>query len=179
MENVFINSGKRHSDFTWESLGDVAEGRGDLGLDVPVAIYRLMQYTLLATLAKDMGEERANDYFRDAGRLAGREFAKNLLDLTVPWNDFISQLQKRLRELKVCIFRLEELDPRTGKFTVTAAQDLDCSGIPVSNETVCCYDEGFISGILGAYMNKEYDVREVDCWANGDRICRFEGAPRK
>ena len=54
-------------------------------------------------------------------------------------------------------------------------EDLDCSGIPVTNETVCIYDEGFFSGILGAYTGKQYDVREIDCWANGNRICRFRG----
>ncbi|MDR1038155.1 MAG: 4-vinyl reductase [Deltaproteobacteria bacterium] len=177
MENIFL-AAKKHSEFTWESLGDVKEGRGDLGEDMPVLVYRLMQYTMLSVLAKDMGEEKANNYFREAGRLAGAEFAKNVLDLEVPLNDFIAQLQHKLREFKVCIFRLEDLDAASGALTVTAAQDLDCSGIPVTNETVCCYDEGFISGILSAYMRREYDVREVDCWANGDRICRFKGGPK-
>jgi predicted hydrocarbon binding protein len=177
MENIFLNAHK-HSEFSWESLGDVKEGRGDLGEDMPVLVYRLMQYTMLHVLAQDMGEDRANDYFRMAGRLAGEEFAKNLLNLEVPLNDFVAQLQHRLREFKVCIFRLEALDPATGDLTVTAAQDLDCSGIPVTNETVCCYNEGFISGILSAYTKRDYDVREVDCWANGDRICRFKGGPK-
>jgi predicted hydrocarbon binding protein len=177
IENIFLSANK-HSSFTWDSLGDVKEGRGDLGEDMPVIVYRLMQYTMLSVLAKDMGDERANDYFRDAGRLAGQEFAKNVLDLEVPLNDFIAQLQQKLMEFKVCIFRLEDLDVSTGRITVTAAQDLDCSGIPVTNETVCCYDEGFISGILSTYMKRDYDVREVDCWANGDRICRFKGGPK-
>ena len=47
--------------------------------------------------------------------------------------------------------------------------------LPVTNETVCNYDEGFIAGILEAYTGKKYDVREVDCWASGDRVCRFSG----
>jgi predicted hydrocarbon binding protein len=58
---------------------------------------------------------------------------------------------------------------------LTVGQDLDCSGLPVTNETVCNYDEGFIAGILEAYTGKKYEVREVDCWANGDRVCRFNG----
>jgi predicted hydrocarbon binding protein len=177
MENIFLAASK-HSEFTWDSLGDVKEGRGDLGEDMPVLVYRLMQYTMLSVLAKDMGEDKANYYFREAGRLAGHEFANNVLTLEVPLNDFMAQLQEKLREFKVCIFRLEDLDPASGFLTVTAAQDLDCSGIPVTNETVCCYDEGFISGILSAYTKRDYDVREVDCWANGDRICRFKGGPR-
>jgi predicted hydrocarbon binding protein len=58
---------------------------------------------------------------------------------------------------------------------LTVGQDLDCSGLPMTNETVCFYDEGFIAGILETYTGKKYDVREIDCWANGDRVCRFQG----
>jgi uncharacterized protein len=36
------------------------------------------------------------------------------------------------------------------------------------------YDEGFISGILKAYSGRDFRVREVDCWATGDRVCRFD-----
>ena len=44
---------------------------------------------------------------------------------------------------------------------------------PVLGETVCNYDEGFLSGILSTYTGKEYNAVEVDCWATGDRVCRF------
>ncbi len=56
MRNVFAQ-GKKHSDFSWESLGDIKEGRGSLGEEVPVLVYRLMQYTMLDVISKDIGEE--------------------------------------------------------------------------------------------------------------------------
>ncbi|MDR2353199.1 MAG: 4-vinyl reductase [Deltaproteobacteria bacterium] len=176
MDNIFINK-QNHCNFAWENLGNIIEGRGDLGEEMPVLVYRLMQYTMLHVLALDFGPDKANDYFRDAGKLAGTEFAKNCLNLKLPLNDFIAELQSRLKELKVCVLRLEEHDPETGQMVLTAAQDLDCSGIPVTNETVCCYDEGFFAGIMEAYSGKVYLVREVDCWANGNRVCRFKGGP--
>ena len=43
----------------------------------------------------------------------------------------------------------------------------------VLGETVCSYDEGFISGVLSLYSGKPYTAVEVDCWATGDRVCRF------
>jgi len=55
--------------------------------------------------------------------------------------------------------------------------DLDCSGLPVSGETVCDYDEGFIAGIMHTYYGREFVAREIDCWASGGRICRFEVKP--
>jgi predicted hydrocarbon binding protein len=168
-----------HSSFTWDKLGDIKEGRGDLGEEMPVAVYRLMQYTMLDILTRAHGMEQANEYFRQAGFLAGSEFAKNVLELNVDFNSFTAGLQKALQELKIGILRMEDFDKDTGNIVLTVGQDLDCSGLPITNETVCNYDEGFIAGILEAYTGTKYDVREVDCWANGDRVCRFNGVAQK
>ena len=174
MENIFAAQ-ETHNEFKWEHLGDIKEGRGDLGEEMPVVVYRLMQYTMLDVLTKEFGSAKANDFFRDAGFLAGREFARNTLDLTVDFNSFIANLQQAVQSLKIGILRLEQFDEQTGSMVLTVGQDLDCSGLPITNENVCIYDEGFISGILEAYTGKKYDVREVDCWASGDRVCRFSG----
>ena len=64
-------------------------------------------------------------------------------------------------------------------FTLTVEEDLDCSGLPVSGETVCDYDEGFIAGVLEAYTKKAFHVKEIDCWASGGRVCRFHATLEK
>ena len=175
MENVFKTKNS-HNNFVWENLGDIREGRGDLGESMPVLVYRLMQFTMLDVLTKKHGEEAANDYFRDAGFLAGTEFAKNVLDLNVDFGAFVANLQKSLQELKIGILRMEDFNADTGEIILSVEQDLDCSGLPITNENVCSYDEGFISGILISYTGKKYRVREVDCWASGARTCRFNGS---
>ncbi|MDR3278336.1 MAG: 4-vinyl reductase [Oscillospiraceae bacterium] len=177
MANIFAKKG--HSTFSWDKLGDIKEGRGDLGEEMPVVVYRLMQYTMLDVLSRAYGEDLANEYFRQAGFLAGSEFAKNNLKLDVDFNAFLAGLQQALQDLKIGILRMEAFDPETGNIVLTVGQDLDCSGLPVTNETVCNYDEGFIAGILEAYTGTKYEVREVDCWANGDRVCRFNGVAAK
>ena len=58
-------------------------------------------------------------------------------------------------------------------FIVTVSEDLDCSGLPITGETVCDYDEGFIEGIFETYTGKKFQVKEIDCWSTGDRTCRF------
>jgi len=173
-ENVFTQ-GKKHKDFCWDSLGNIKEGRVDLGSEMPVFIYRLMEYTMLDVLTKAHGLEQANEYFRQSGFLAGFEFAKNMLDLKADLNVFAANLQKIFQDFKIGILRVEEFDSGSGNIVLTVEQDLDCSGLPVTNENICVYDEGFIAGILEAYTGKKYDVREIDCWANGDRVCRFKG----
>lgn len=166
---------QNHNTFAWErSLGDIKKGRETLGEEMPVLVYRLMQYTMLDVLSKSYGNEKANDHFRQAGHLAGKEFARHILDLRVDFNSFIASLQKALKELKIGILRMEDIDEITGAMVLTVAEDLDCSGLPVTDETVCYYDEGFIAGIFEAYTGKRYYVQEIDCWANGDRVCRFQ-----
>jgi predicted hydrocarbon binding protein len=175
MANLFKRDATIH-EFNWENLGDIKAGREDLGEDMPVLVYRLMQFTMLDVLTKDFGAEKANEYFRRCGFLAGTEFAKNVLDLSGDLNTFASHLAKTLADLKIGILRMEAVDPDTGNLVLTVGQDLDCSGLPVTNETVCNYDEGFIAGILNTYTGKEYEVREIDCWATGDRVCRFNAS---
>ena len=175
--NIFLKKSAVNNDFTWEKLSNIYEGRGDLGGEMPVMVYRLMQFTLLDVLSKGVGSDEANEYFRKAGFLAGTEFAKNVVDLQVSFNTFIANLQEVLEELKIGILRMEAFDQATGNITLTVEQDLDCSGLPVTGETVCVYDEGFLAGILEAYTGNHYEVLEVDCWATGDRVCRFRGTP--
>ncbi|MEG2770239.1 MAG: 4-vinyl reductase, partial [Oscillospiraceae bacterium] len=75
---------------------------------------------------------------------------------------------------KVGILRVENFDEKTGAAVLTVGEDLDCSGLPITGETVCNYDEGFLAGVLKEYTNNDYIVTEVDCWATGARVCRFE-----
>lgn len=160
--------------FTWDSIGDIADGRMHLGENMPVFVYRLFQFTLKDALVAKFGKETAIEVFREAGVLAGREFASHLLDLTLPFDDFIAKLKDTLEDSKIGILRVESFDAETGKAILTISEDLDCSGLPVTGETVCNYDEGFLTGILQVYTKKDYVVVETDCWATGSRVCRFE-----
>lgn len=162
------------SRFTWASIGNISEGRKNLGEDMPVLVYRLFQYTLRSEMAQRFGEETAREIFRSAGALAGREFAVHMLDLTLPLDEFLASLQRILEEQKVGILRIEKFDAQTGEAVLTVGEDLDCSGLPVTGTTVCNYDEGFLAGVFSKYTGQEYVVTEIDCWGNGSRVCRFQ-----
>ena len=120
----------------------------------------------------------AETRFSEAGRLGGREYYPHLLSGFTVMHDFIRKFQESLRELGIGILRVEEADELSGSFTLTVAEDLDCSGLPELNYPVCTFDEGFIRGILEEMTGSEYEVREVDCWCTGDRTCRFEANVR-
>lgn len=165
--------------FKWEMVGDIEEGRPNLGNIMDVSVYRLMQFTLRDVLIKELGTHVADKIFYDAGKLAGRTLCKELITKTNDFNDFIIELQELLKDLKIGILRVEKSDLEKMHFTLTVAEDLDCSGLPVCEEEICTYDEGFISGLLLEYTGQDFDVKEVDCWCSGDRVCRFDVKPQK
>jgi len=80
--------------FNWADIGDITLGRPNLGNLTNVAVYRLMQYSLRSVINKRLGGKTGKELFFAAGKLAGTEFCKNLLDTTLEFNDFITQLQQ-------------------------------------------------------------------------------------
>lgn len=159
--------------FRWENLGDIAKGRPNLGSTTDVAAYRLLQYSLRDVLSGRFGAETTAEILRETGTLAGTEFCRNLLNRELDFNGFVANLQDRLKQLGMGILRVEKANLETLEFIMTVSEDIDCSGLPDTNETVCDYDEGFIAGVLKEYTGREFTVKEIDCWAAGDRTCRF------
>lgn len=163
-----------YNKFKWEDLGDIKTGRPALGLTVPVWAYRLLQYTFRDVMITELGVEKTNEIIIKAGRLAGAQFCQNMLNKDVDFNEFVSKLQAVLREQTIGILRIEKADLDNMTFTLTVEEDLDCSGLPPTDEVVCQYDEGFIAGIMETYTGKPFSAKEIDCWASGERACRFD-----
>ncbi len=159
--------------FDWGMIGNIGEGRPNLGPLMDVTVYRLMQFTLRDAMIEKFGVAATDELFYKAGEAAGREFCKAFIDKRADFNAFITQTKNLLEQLRVGMLRIEKADLINMRFTMTVAEDLDCSGLPVCNEAVCVYDEGFLSGLLSEYTGGIFEVREVDCWCSGDRICRF------
>ncbi len=171
---MIVNNAPNGYDFHWDDLGDLEIGRPNLGDHVALAAYRLMVFTFKDTLSKEFGLEKTSEIFVKAGHLAGRQFCRNLLDTHLDLDGFIAALKQKLIAMKIGVLRIEQSDRERLTFTLTVSEDLDCSGLPVLGDTVCDYDEGFIAGIFEEYAGRPFNAREVDCWATGDRTCRFE-----
>jgi hypothetical protein len=159
--------------FQWKDIGNIQKGRPNLGETITVSVYRLMQYTLRDVLIKEFNVDKAGELFVKAGKRAGVELCKNVLNTKLNFNEFIADLQQKLKTLNIGILRIEKADIEKMEFILAIEEDLDCSGLPVSGETVCDYDEGFIAGILNAYTGNKFNVKEVDCWTSGGTVCKF------
>lgn len=152
----------------------VENGRSNMGEEVPVIVYRLMEYSLLQELREELGADEQARLFRRAGYRAGEYFVRHFLDASLPFGPFAAQLQRRMEEMKMGILRIESMDSSKGLLVLTVAEDADCSGLPILGENVCCFDEGFLTGVLSTYSGEKCTVREINCWAAGDRVCRFQ-----
>jgi len=168
---------REESMFDWSMIGNIGEGRPNLGSTMDVAVYRLMQFTLRDVIMQEFDAATADRIYFKAGELAGRELFKAVITQKADFGAFVKELEELLSSLKIGILRVEKSDLEKMEFTLTVAEDLDCSGLPVCNETICTYDEGFISGLLLAFSGKKFEVKEIDCWCSGDRVCRFDVKP--
>jgi predicted hydrocarbon binding protein len=160
--------------FNWDNLmGNMDIARPSLGPTTRVEVYRLFQFTLRDVLEQRFGTEQCDDLFREAGRIAGKIFFEKTCKEAASLNELVRILQEKFKAMGVGILRVEKVDIDSMSIILTVDEDLDCSGMPDTDEVICVYDEGLIQGILEAYTGKNFHVREIDCWCTGERSCRF------
>jgi Predicted hydrocarbon binding protein (contains V4R domain) len=160
--------------FSWDLIGDIANGRPNLGPTLRLEVYRLMQFCFRDVLEQRYGTSETDRIFYEAGALAGYSFYNSAVEpKPESFSDLVKKLQVLLKEFGVGILRMEESDLEKYEFTMTVGEDLDCSGLPDLGYEICIYDEGFLAGILEAFTGLAFEVREVDCWCTSDRTCRF------
>lgn len=159
--------------FSWDLMGDIAKGRPNLGANMRLEVYRLMQFTFRDVIEQRLGTNKTNQIFYEAGKLAGVEFYKNFLPDIKDFNVLLKNLQEAFRNMGIGILRVEEANTEKGTLVLTVSEDLDCSGLPELGDEICIYDEGFIAGLLERFTGHRFKVKEVDCWCTGGRTCRF------
>jgi uncharacterized protein len=159
--------------FNWNQIGDLQDGRPNLGPNTRVEVYRMLQFSMREVLVEELGDEGARKILFKSGHNAGWAFSEEWLNKELPFNKFLALLHSKLEEFNIGIMRVEKADMDTMNFVVTMSEDLDCSGLPVNGTTVCDFDEGFLKGVFGFYTGKNFQVKEIDCWSTGERTCRF------
>lgn len=164
----------RQYEFSWDFIGDIEQGRPNLGNTTRIEVYRLFQYTLRDILEQRSGTLEADKILFDAGLLAGKHLADRFIGRQNTVAEFLSATKILLAELGIGILRVEESNADGSRFVLSVEEDLDCSGLPETGHEVCSYDEGFIKGLFEFQTGLTFDVKEVDCWCLGDRTCRFE-----
>lgn len=169
----------RQYEFSWDFIGDIEEGRPNLGNSTRIEMYRLFQYTLRDVLEERFGTETADRILYDAGYKAGMALADKFVGPQSDLGAYLAKIEQVMLEYKVGILRMESADTDNHSYVLTVAEDLDCSGLPDMQHSVCNYDEGFIAGLFKYHApDIDMNVKEIDCWCTGDRTCRFEVQPK-
>ena len=78
MENNIFFADKKPLRFE-EYLKYDENSRGNLGEELPVLVYRMLEYSLKDELVQRFGKETQVEIFRSAGRTAGEYFTKHML----------------------------------------------------------------------------------------------------
>jgi predicted hydrocarbon binding protein len=125
-------------------------------------------------LEQHYGTEMADNLFREAGFLAGKNFYNKYIKGVKDLPTLVAKVQDSFNSLGIGIFQIESATEDNSRFIFTVEEDLDCSGLPDTSTVVCVYDEGFIQGVMESFSGKKFNVREIDCWCTGARTCRFE-----
>ena len=173
MNNPQAIPDQRKYAFFWGLLGNLDEGRPNLGPMTRLEVYRLMQFCFRDVLEQEFGSTKADEIFYRAGYVAGGHFYTHAIGPMPDLGSFVRKLQDVLRDMAIGILRIEEEDLAHGRLVLTVSEDLDCSGLPELSYEICTYDEGFIAALLESFTSKKFHVKEIDCWCAGDRTCRF------
>ena len=144
-----------------------------LGGHTHMVVYRMFQQTLRQVFEAELGADRVDALFREAGTLAGRAFYAQFCGSPATLTELFKVLSGRFIELGVGIVRVEFSDPEGLEFALTVSEDLDCSGLEDAGRALCVYSEGMLQGILETYTGQSFAVEEVDCWGTGAKMCRF------
>jgi predicted hydrocarbon binding protein len=159
--------------FSWDLIGDVALGRPNLGTEVDLEVYRLMQFTMRDVVEQRFGSEATDEIFYEAGKIAGAHFYEHHIKPVADIDEFVSKAQEKLRDKRIGVLRLEEAAMNEGRVVLTVDEDLDCSGLPEIDYETCIYDEGFIAALFESFTTEKWKAEEIDCWCTGARTCRF------
>ena len=65
--------------FSWDFIGDIEDGRPNLGNTTRIEVYRLFQYTLRDVLEARYGTEESDRILYEAGFLAGKNFCEKFV----------------------------------------------------------------------------------------------------
>ena len=155
----------RTYEFNWDIIGDLQEGRPNLGDQVHLVLYRVMLFTLREVAVKKFGNEENNKIFHEAGDIAGRFFFEHFLKKfkDLPPNEFLEKFQHVAREENGLRFlRVDSVNTDNGEFSLSIAAGMETAGFDQIKVNDCDYDIGFVEGVLFKYAGRNFKPTTVN-----------------
>jgi len=140
-------------------ISDIGKSeRKELGVDIPVILYRLIRLTGLGKL---LGASSGVALY-SVGKTIGES-----LELKTP-----EEFLELVKNLKIGIPKVTEMTEK--KIVVQVFECVTCAGLPNIGEVICHFEAGLIGGALSKILGRSTKVTETKCYAKGDKVCEFE-----
>ncbi|MBI5211380.1 MAG: 4-vinyl reductase [Elusimicrobia bacterium] len=160
-----------------ELLGDPAMGRPRLGPTAPVDMFRALRLIgVMEGLDDTLGKD-SSALVHNSGKYLGYGLGQAILDATGrDLGKYVDALANKLRELGVGILSVPELRLEDDFLKVRVDECITCAGMPPIGKVICHFEAGFVAGVLEVFLGggRKCRVREVKCWAQGDKTCEFD-----
>jgi predicted hydrocarbon binding protein len=155
---------ERTYEFNWDIIGDVKEGRPNLGDRVNLLLYRVMQYTFHTVSTRAFGDEGSNALFREAGNIAGRVFFDNFLQSykDLPADVFLEKFREVLDGHGIQFLRIDSVDAGAETVAISVATGIAGTNMTLVKIDDYHYDAGFVEGVLFKYTGKNYVAESVN-----------------
>lgn len=155
---------ERAYEFNWDIIGDLKEGRPNLGDRVNLLLYRLMHYTFHKVIVEKFGNEEHNKLFYEAGCIAGRFFYEHFLGRfgSLPLVEFLTKLRMVLDENSIHYFRIDSVNIEAGECAISVATGIEGGDFDSIKLERCDYDIGFVEGVLYKYAGKTVRATTVN-----------------
>ena len=131
--------------------------RSELGVDVPLALFRLMLLSL-----EEILEETAPPTFKMLGRLIGLSLGASCLE----------ELPDVIKRHRLGIIGITE--NAEDRLTIRFEECIGCSGMEDYNEAVSQFERGIIAGALESATGATVSIKESKCCTQGNEFCEFE-----
>ena len=156
---------ERTYEFNWDIIGDLQEGRPNLGDQVHLILYRVMLFTLQEIAVKQFGSDETSRILRESGDIAGRFFFEHFLKeyKDLPMDDFLKEFHRvACKEHGLRFFRVDSVDSGAEEYTMSVAAGMETAGFDAIKVDDCSYDIGFVEGVLLKYAGKTFKAKTVN-----------------
>jgi predicted hydrocarbon binding protein len=131
----------------------------------PFEFFRLIFHTLRISLLTQGVD--IDPILHEAGLKVGEALYEKVKDPDMA--NFLGNIAKFWETHSLGSVDVKNLNP----LTISVQDCFECSGLPYLGRPACAFDSGILESLFSLYNEEEAKVKETECYALGDKACRF------
>jgi len=131
----------------------------------PFEFFRLIFHTLRISLLSQGVD--IDPILYEAGLKVGEALYEKVKDPDM--SNFLANIATFWENHSLGSVEVKNLQP----LTISVQDCFECSGLPYLGRPACAFDSGILESLFSLYNQEEVKVMETECYALGDKQCRF------